>query len=250
MPPIGPPPAMARPIFGARVPAGLAPVSGPDGVTALGRRTAGDAASVADGPTRVAAHAAQLPIDAPAMIAPHDTRSDLSCAPAAPPGLPPGAARSRARAAQPPALAAANCGAGRRSGWSAASTASCEDPRRASGGALLPRPTSTATTTSAARRRHRPRPADDAAAAAGGAAGRPSPTASSWARSPRPSTCAWPRRCSDIAPTRTRLDDALYARPTAQVGLPRLRAHQIDLIRDVGDGLGRRVADARRSARC
>lgn len=40
-----------------------------------------------------------------------------------------------------------------------------------------------------------------------------------------------------LAPTRRRLDEALYARAYREVGLPRLRAHQIDLIGRVGQGL-------------
>jgi hypothetical protein len=40
-----------------------------------------------------------------------------------------------------------------------------------------------------------------------------------------------------LAPTRKRLDATLYARVYREVGLPRLRAHQIDLIGDVGRGL-------------
>jgi hypothetical protein len=41
-----------------------------------------------------------------------------------------------------------------------------------------------------------------------------------------------------LAPRRTTLDDALYARAYREVGLPRLRAHQIDLIVVAGYGLG------------
>lgn len=41
-----------------------------------------------------------------------------------------------------------------------------------------------------------------------------------------------------IAPQRKTLDDALYARAYREVGLPRLRAHQIDLIVVAGYGLG------------
>lgn len=40
-----------------------------------------------------------------------------------------------------------------------------------------------------------------------------------------------------LAPTRRRLDEALYARAYREIGLPRLRAHQIDLIVRVGQGL-------------
>jgi hypothetical protein len=40
-----------------------------------------------------------------------------------------------------------------------------------------------------------------------------------------------------MAPRRGRLDDALYARAYREVGLPRLRGHQIDLIHSVGNGL-------------
>jgi hypothetical protein len=40
-----------------------------------------------------------------------------------------------------------------------------------------------------------------------------------------------------LAPRRRRLDGALYARVYRQVGLPRLRAHQIDLVVRVGRGL-------------
>ncbi|HJR75080.1 MAG TPA: hypothetical protein VJ806_15755 [Luteimonas sp.] len=40
-----------------------------------------------------------------------------------------------------------------------------------------------------------------------------------------------------LAPTRKRLDAALYARVYREVGLPRLRARQIDLIGSVGRGL-------------
>ncbi len=40
-----------------------------------------------------------------------------------------------------------------------------------------------------------------------------------------------------LAPTRKRLDGALYARVYREAGLPRLRARQIDLIGDVGRGL-------------
>lgn len=41
-----------------------------------------------------------------------------------------------------------------------------------------------------------------------------------------------------LAPRRTTLDDALYARAYREVGMPRLRAHQIDLIQVAGYGLG------------
>jgi hypothetical protein len=41
-----------------------------------------------------------------------------------------------------------------------------------------------------------------------------------------------------LAPQRKTLDDALYARAYRDVGLPRLRAHQIDLIVVAGYGLG------------
>lgn len=41
-----------------------------------------------------------------------------------------------------------------------------------------------------------------------------------------------------LAPRRTTLDDALYGRAYRAVGLPRLRAHQIDLIVVAGYGLG------------
>lgn len=41
-----------------------------------------------------------------------------------------------------------------------------------------------------------------------------------------------------LAPRRTTLDDALYGRAYREVGLPRLRAHQIDLIVVAGYGLG------------
>src|SRR5688572_8046543 len=41
----------------------------------------------------------------------------------------------------------------------------------------------------------------------------------------------------DIAPRRRRLDEKLYAEAYRHVGLPRLRSRQVDLIRDVGDGL-------------
>lgn len=41
-----------------------------------------------------------------------------------------------------------------------------------------------------------------------------------------------------LAPRRTTLDDELYARAYREVGLPRLRAHQIDLIAVAGYGLG------------
>ncbi len=41
-----------------------------------------------------------------------------------------------------------------------------------------------------------------------------------------------------IAPQRKTLDDALYAQAYREVGLPRLRAHQIDLIVVAGYGLG------------
>jgi hypothetical protein len=41
-----------------------------------------------------------------------------------------------------------------------------------------------------------------------------------------------------LAPQRKTLDDALYARAYREVGLPRLRAHQIDLIVVAGYGLG------------
>lgn len=44
-----------------------------------------------------------------------------------------------------------------------------------------------------------------------------------------------------IAPTRTRLDAALYARAYRHVGHARLREHQIDLISSVGVGLSRAV---------
>jgi hypothetical protein len=41
-----------------------------------------------------------------------------------------------------------------------------------------------------------------------------------------------------IAPKGKRLDDARYAQAYRRVGLPRLRSKQIDLIRDVGHGVG------------
>ena len=41
-----------------------------------------------------------------------------------------------------------------------------------------------------------------------------------------------------LAPRRSTLDDALYGRAYREVGLPRLRAHQIDLIVVAGYGLG------------
>lgn len=41
-----------------------------------------------------------------------------------------------------------------------------------------------------------------------------------------------------LAPRRTTLDDDLYARAYREVGQPRLRAHQIDLIKVAGYGLG------------
>lgn len=41
----------------------------------------------------------------------------------------------------------------------------------------------------------------------------------------------------ELAPARKRLDEALYAEAYRAVGLPRLRSRQIDLIRDVGNGL-------------
>jgi len=41
-----------------------------------------------------------------------------------------------------------------------------------------------------------------------------------------------------LAPRRTTLDDALYGKAYREVGLPRLRAHQIDLIVVAGYGLG------------
>jgi hypothetical protein len=40
-----------------------------------------------------------------------------------------------------------------------------------------------------------------------------------------------------LAPRRRRLDEALYAQAYREVGLPRLRQHQIDLIHAVGSGL-------------
>lgn len=40
-----------------------------------------------------------------------------------------------------------------------------------------------------------------------------------------------------LAPTRRRLDEALYARVYREAGLPRLRARQIELIGHVGEGL-------------
>jgi hypothetical protein len=42
-----------------------------------------------------------------------------------------------------------------------------------------------------------------------------------------------------LAPRRRKLDESLYAEAYREVGLPRLRAHQIDLIRRVGGGFGR-----------
>ena len=42
-----------------------------------------------------------------------------------------------------------------------------------------------------------------------------------------------------LAPRRKKLDEALYAKAYRETGLPRLRAHQIDLIRRVGGGFGR-----------
>lgn len=42
-----------------------------------------------------------------------------------------------------------------------------------------------------------------------------------------------------LAPRRRKLDEALYAEAYREVGLPRLRSHQIDLIRSVGGGFGR-----------
>jgi len=44
-----------------------------------------------------------------------------------------------------------------------------------------------------------------------------------------------------MAPTRSKLDAALYAKAYRQVGHARLRAHQIDLISSVGVGLSRAV---------
>ena len=44
-----------------------------------------------------------------------------------------------------------------------------------------------------------------------------------------------------LAPTRKRLDADLYARAYREVGHPRLREHQIDLIAHVGVGLARAV---------
>lgn len=41
----------------------------------------------------------------------------------------------------------------------------------------------------------------------------------------------------ELAPARKRLDEALYAEAYRVVGLPHLRSRQIDLIRDVGNGL-------------
>src|SRR3546814_7750572 len=41
-----------------------------------------------------------------------------------------------------------------------------------------------------------------------------------------------------LAPRRKKLDAALYAEAYREVGLPRLRSHQIDLIRSVGSGFG------------
>ncbi|MCD9032061.1 hypothetical protein LDO32_10045 [Luteimonas sp. Y-2-2-4F] len=45
-----------------------------------------------------------------------------------------------------------------------------------------------------------------------------------------------------LAPRRRRLDEALYAEAYREVGRPRLRGHQIDLIGAVGDGLADAVA--------
>src|SRR3546814_19781414 len=42
-----------------------------------------------------------------------------------------------------------------------------------------------------------------------------------------------------LAPRRKKLDAALYAEAYREVGLPRLRSHQIDLIRSVGSGFGK-----------
>lgn len=42
-----------------------------------------------------------------------------------------------------------------------------------------------------------------------------------------------------LAPRRKKLDAALYGQAYREVGLPRLRARQIDLIRSVGSGFGR-----------
>ena len=42
-----------------------------------------------------------------------------------------------------------------------------------------------------------------------------------------------------LAPRRRKLDETLYARAYRQVGLPRLRAHQIKLIGEVGGGFSR-----------
>lgn len=49
------------------------------------------------------------------------------------------------------------------------------------------------------------------------------------------------QRLHRLAPRRQRLDRALYAQAYRNCGLPRLRAHQIDLIGAVGLGLGRAV---------
>ncbi|MEJ7747417.1 MAG: hypothetical protein WKF61_11880 [Luteimonas sp.] len=45
-----------------------------------------------------------------------------------------------------------------------------------------------------------------------------------------------------IAPRRRKLDGALYAQAYREVGLPRLRGHQIDLIGRVGQGLAQALA--------
>src|SRR3546814_15502330 len=42
-----------------------------------------------------------------------------------------------------------------------------------------------------------------------------------------------------LAPRRKKLDAALYAEAYREVGLPRLRSHQIDLLRSVGSGFGK-----------
>jgi hypothetical protein len=47
-----------------------------------------------------------------------------------------------------------------------------------------------------------------------------------------------------LAPTRRRLDEALYARAYREVGLPHLRGRQIELIGRVGRGLGHALRNA------
>ena len=128
------------------------------------------------------------------------------------------------RTAQPPALAAGAAPLAGRSGWSAASTASWHDPRRAPGGAVLPHRCLRRPRLQPARRRHRP----GAARRCSGCC--PSSLLATVADGIELGalTHAFDLRMAEalasLAPTRRRLDDELYAQAYRRVGLPRLRS--------------------------